>query len=232
MMDIHCHILPGVDDGPANMEESLAMARLAVSDGIDTVFATPHVYPDGLTSDEIKEHAAALQKTVTAAGLGLKILSGGEGSSSLEFESLCGYLLHNGPYLLLEFPLSHLPADAPELIFELTAQGKIPIVTHPERNPDILRNPDLLAPLLDAGGLLQLTAESLTGGFGAESRACARHLLRRGWAHFLASDGHSATWRKPVLSKGLQVARKLIGADRARALVLDNPARVISGDSL
>jgi protein-tyrosine phosphatase len=232
MIDIHCHILPGVDDGPADLAGSLDMARLAVADGVRTLFATPHVYPDGLQRDTIEAAVMLLQQAVDRAGLALRILPGADASSRLQCDGLVSHPLHNGPYLLVEFPQTHLPLNAPELIFEVVSRKHIPIMTHPERNPDILRSPDLLLPLLEAGGLVQITAESLTGGFGSECRACARHLLRQGWVHFLASDGHSATWRPPRLSQGLKVAKKIIGEEQALALVFGNPARIVAGEGL
>jgi protein-tyrosine phosphatase len=232
MIDIHCHILPGIDDGPADLAGSLAMARLAAADGIHKLFATPHVYPDGLQREVIEAAVMALQQAVDAEGLALRIYPGADASSRLGGDGLVKNLLHNGPYLLVEFPHTHLPGDAPDLIAELVGRGTIPIITHPERNPDLVRSPDLLLPLLEAGGLVQVTAECLTGGFGAECRACARHLLRRGWVHFLASDGHAANWRPPRLSLGLKAARKLIGKEKALALVLENPARIIAGERL
>jgi len=230
MIDIHCHILPGIDDGPADLAGSLAMAAAAAADGTEKVFATPHVYPQGLQRREIEAAVVQFQQAVTEQGIPLTVLTGADCSSSLELEELICHPLHNGPYLLIEFPHTHLPSHAPEQIFELVTKGNIPIITHPERNPDILREPELLVPLLESGGLVQLTAESLTGGFGADSRACSRHLLRRGWVHFLASDGHSASRRSPRLSDGLKVAQKIIGFESARKLVADYPARIISGE--
>ncbi len=232
MIDIHCHILPAIDDGPATLAEALDMARLAVADGVETIFATPHISPQGLQREEVLAATTALQEAVAAAGFDLRLLPGGDCSSHLDTDALCANLMHNGPYLLLEFPHTYLPGDAAEQVFELTTHGIIPVITHPERNADVLRDPKRLEPILEAGGLVQMTCQSLTGGFGAESRACARHFLRQGYVHFLASDGHSASWRKPVLSAGYKVATRLIGVARANALVMDNPARLISGERL
>jgi protein-tyrosine phosphatase len=232
MIDIHCHILPVIDDGPKTLAEALGMARLAVADGVKTIFATPHISPQGLHREEVAAATTSLQEAVTAAGLDLRLLPGGDCSSHLDTDALCAHLLHDGPYLLLEFPHTYLPGDAAEQVFELTTRGIVPIITHPERNADVLRNPKLMEPILEAGGLVQMTCESLTGGFGAESRACARHFLRQGCVHFLASDGHSTSWRQPVLSDGLKVATKLLGAARANALVIDNPACLVSGEKL
>ncbi|TYO98335.1 protein-tyrosine phosphatase [Geothermobacter ehrlichii] len=230
MIDLHCHILPGVDDGPADLEGALAMARRAAADGIRVLAATPHVPLCGLGMEEIAARVAELQAVFDREGIGLRLIAGADVATSLGVGGLCAYRLGPGPALLVEFPHTHLPAEAPELIFELSRRGRIPVVTHPERNPGVARDPERIVPLIEAGGLVQVTAESLTGGFGPVARSCARHLLRRGWVHLLASDGHSADWRPPCLSVGLKAAVKLVGRDEARKLVVDHPQKVLDGN--
>lgn len=229
MIDLHCHILPGVDDGPADLAGALAMARVAVADGIHKIAATPHVPMSGLDRAQITTRVADFQQAVDAEGIDLKLVVGADAATSAGLTQLVEHPLHDGPYMLIEFPHTHLPADARELVFELLSAGRVPIMTHPERNPSVLRSPENVGELVEAGALVQITAESLTGGFGPESRACARHLLRRGWVHLLASDGHSADWRPPVLSRGLKAAARVLGRAAALKLVVDNPARILAG---
>jgi protein-tyrosine phosphatase len=229
MIDLHCHILPGVDDGPSDLEGALAMARVAVADGTRKLAATPHVPFSGLSRAQIAEHVVRFQDELDNAGIDLELIVGADGATTLGVDGLVAYPLHDGPYLLIEFPHTHLPAEAGETVFELLSRDRIPIFTHPERNPSVLRSPELVGELVEAGALVQITAESLTGGFGPESRACARHLLRQGWVHLLASDGHSAGWRPPLLSKGVKAASKLIGRAEALKLVVDNPLKILAG---
>ena len=229
MIDIHCHILCDIDDGPADLAGSLAMARLAAADGTRQLVATPHVSDDFPPPELIAEKVAALNKAIREADIDLEILCGGDNLHNLGAEKLARYSINGACYVLVEYPHTHLPANAGDCIFEALNAGLIPIITHPERNPSVVQNPHLLFDLVERGALVQLTAESLTGGFGAAAKAYARYLLKKKMAHFLASDGHSAEWRPPVLSAGVKAAAKIVGKDEARKLVFDNPSKVIDG---
>lgn len=229
MIDIHCHILPGIDDGATDLSVSLAMARLAVADGTRTLVATPHVDKSLIAPEEIRDRVRILQAHLDSENIPLRLLAGADGASHLGADHLSDHTIGDGPYLLLEFPHSHVPVNSGQLIFELQTRGLIPIITHPERNPSIVRSPDILEPLVAAGALVQLTCGSLLGEFGAAARACARHLLRKGQVHFLASDGHSASWRPPVMSAAVKAAAKLIGDAAAADLVVAHPEKVIKG---
>ncbi len=232
MIDIHCHILWDIDDGPADFAGSLAMARLAAADGIHQIVATPHVSEDFPPPEMIAEKVASLNQALREAGIELEILCGGDNLHNLGAEKLARYTINGTCYVLVEYPHTHLPANAGDCIFEALSSGLIPIITHPERNPSVVQDPHLLFDLVERGALVQLTAESLTGGFGAASKACARYLLKKNKVHFLASDGHSAEWRPPTLSAGVKAASKLVGKDAAETLVFGNPLQVVKGESL
>jgi protein-tyrosine phosphatase len=232
MIDVHCHILPSMDDGSSSMEESLAMARIAVADGIRTIVATPHVNNVIPTPELIAEKIALLTDVLKREGLSIDILPGGDVASILPVEIVSLYTVNRTRYVLLEFPHSHLPANAEQILFEWQLAGLCPIITHPERNPSILKRPDCLARFVDAGALVQVTAGSLTGTFGVDVQACASHLISCGWVHILASDGHSSHYRLPRLTEGVRVAAQLIGEEAALKLVQDNPAAVIAGREL
>lgn len=232
MIDIHCHILPSMDDGASSMEESLAMARIAVADGIGTIVATPHVKNDIPPAQWIADKISCLKDNLKKNGISLEILPGGDVASVLPVDIVTRYTINGTCYVLLEFPHSHLPANAEQTIFEWQLAGLTPIITHPERNPSILSHPGSLGRLVEAGALVQVTAGSLAGHFGVDSRACACHLVSSGLVHILASDGHSSRHRQPLLSEGLHVAMQLIGKEAAIKLVEDNPAAVISGRRL
>ncbi len=229
MIDIHCHILPAIDDGSASLDESLAMAKLAVADGVSCIVATPHIKGEVHSPQYLQQQVADFNAVLKKQGYPLLIVTGADVSAMLPPEVLARYTINGGKYFLLEFPHSHLPHNANELVFQILLSGLRPIITHPERNPSIMRDPELLFSLVDAGCLVQVTAGSLIGDFGADSRDCAAYLLRMGQVHFLASDGHSATRRLPVLSEGTKAAAAIIGEEAARALVTTNPAAIVAG---
>ncbi len=229
MIDLHCHILWNIDDGPTDFAGALDMARIAAADGTRQLVATPHVgrilHPPAL----IAEKVARLNRALCETNIDLEVFSGSDNLYNLEVETLAGYSINNTRYVLMEFPHTHLPADAGERIFAALPHGLKPIITHPERNPSIIQQPQLLFDLVDRGALVQLTAESLTDGFGAAVKACSRYLMKKKMVHFLASDGHSVNWRPPTLSAGLNAATRIIGKEAARMLVFENPLKVING---
>lgn len=228
-IDIHCHILPGIDDGSATLEESLAMADIAIGDGISHIVATPHIKGEVHSPLFLQQRVAELNTVLRKRGYPLEILTGADVSAMLPPQAIARYTINGSNYFLLEFPHSHLPQNASQLVFDMLLGGLRPIITHPERNPSIMRNPDLLFGLVDAGCLVQVTAGSLVGEFGMESKDCAIYLLKMGQVHFLASDAHSATYRRPVLSDSVQAAAAFIGEEAAERLVTTNPATVIAG---
>jgi len=227
MIDIHCHILAGVDDGPVSLDDSLALARALVADGVATVVATPHIYESPLPVVTIETRRAELLEKLSDANIRLEVLAGGENHYNVSLNDMALYTLNAGRYLLLEFPPQTLPPAASEIVFSLRSRGLVPIIVHPERNAALLLDPLRLQALLEQGALTQLTAASLVGDFGTEVRQCARYLLKKGMIHFLATDAHGASWRAPRLKAGLAEAIKIIGCEKARCLVEEHPRRVI-----
>lgn len=227
MIDIHCHLLFGVDDGPQTLEDSLALAKALVADGISTVVATSHVLEPPLPMSVILAEIARLEQEFAARDILLRLIPGAENHYSISLAEMRAHRINAGRYLLLEFPHRNLPASAGELIFALRSAGLIPIIAHPERNGSLLRDPDLLRPLIEQGALAQLTAASLAGDFGSPVRQCARYLLKKGLAHFIATDAHGADWRAPRMTAGVKEATRLLGRVAVRKLVIENPLRVI-----
>lgn len=201
MIDIHCHILPGIDDGASDMEQAIVMAVLAVEEGISTIVATPH-HANGKYSnerDDILHAVRGLNHELDSRGVPLQVLAGQEVRL---FDELIRDLsdgpvipLGDSPYLLLEFPSSHIPGSAAETIHELELLGIIPIIAHPERNREIAKDPDQLAALIALGALSQVTAQSVTGGMGKKIRDVTLQLCRRNLVHFIASDAHDPVFR-------------------------------------
>ncbi len=229
MIDIHCHILPGIDDGPADMTESIRMARIAAADGITTIVATPHLKDRIDTSEIIAAGVDELNRHLTDHKIPVRILRGADINVMLTTPKFRDYTINGTQYLLFEFPHTHMPGNAGHIIFNAMKEGLHPIITHPERNPSVIREPDIIIALRETGPLIQITAGSLMGHFGPESRECAMYLLKKGAVDFIATDAHSYDNRPPILSEGLRVAEKILGREHAYLLVEANPLAIIEG---
>ncbi len=226
MIDMHCHILPGIDDGPKDLSTALKMGRLAVKDGITAIVATPHCF-DGVYNCQqydIKTLCENLDMAFQRENIPLRIVPGAETRLTPEFLNLVERdemvtLGNSGKNVLLELPDYFLP-DAVCEVFKLLRNKKVRcIVAHPERNPLILSNNHILDGMVDAGAALQITAGSLTGFFGKEPQVLARRILKMPCGRFLASDGHCIKKRKPILAKARKIVRKLAGDEIAQEMV-------------
>lgn len=241
MIDVHCHLLPGIDDGPVDLASSLDMARMAVADGIYYAVMTPHITPGEFHNDHVRIRRAYEQfkQALKDANVPLRIGMAAEVRLDLEIVPMLGrdeipYLgWHNGEQiLLLEFPDSHIPAGAPRFVERLLKQKIRPIIAHPERNRDVLRDVEKIAPFVSLGCYLQITAGSLTGAFGRGPRKRARQLLERDVLKVLATDAHNTELRRPVLSAGVDAATQVIGRPAAEDLVFKNPMSIVFGRRL
>jgi protein-tyrosine phosphatase len=242
VIDLHNHILPGIDDGPRTMEDSLEMARLAVADGITTVVATPHLFrrrtPDlnqFLDPDRLRREVRRLNQALGEEGIDLTVLPGCEVPLFPEIIQFIDdrrvMTLNDGQrYICLEMPDSVIPPAIDDIIFQLNSRGITPIITHPERNLIFYEMPQKLHRLISLGCLAQITAHSLTRGFGWRVSRFTRKLLREGLVHVMATDAHNVDKRPPVMKPALKKLGKIIGADRARDMVSTFPERIIQGD--
>lgn len=239
MIDLHTHILPGLDDGAKSMEEALAMARCASEGGISAMVATPHVitglYPN--TKENILEAVARLNDFLGQHGLSLQVLPGAEYRLEPDLPERLARdelltLNEAGRYLLVEFPADSIPPFTGRVFYELLLNGIVPVIAHPERNARITKNPSLLYHMISRGALAQLTAGSLSGHFGSRAANAARLFLEHGCAHFIASDTHSPRNRVPDLTGALDKATRILGAERAAQLVRHNPRAAVQGNSI
>ncbi|MBU1420036.1 MAG: capsular biosynthesis protein [Proteobacteria bacterium] len=219
MIDIHCHILPGIDDGSPDMETSLEMARMAAKDGIHTIIATPHLTTVEYPKDNLLQAIDELNAQLKSQTIAITVLFGAEVQSHIALEAADNFCLAGSSSLLVEFPHSYLPADSENLIYSLVTNKITPIIAHPERNGQISREPWLLAPLIELGARTQITAESITGDQGMTARNCAEYLFQRNQVHYIGTDSHSPGFRKPILSKAVKQAAKIIGKAEAQKLV-------------
>lgn len=233
MIDLHTHILPGIDDGAKTLEMSLEMAKIAVGDGIEVMACTPHIYP-GLymnSADGITGHVAALQKNLNDAGIPLKLVCGADVHlvPGLMASIRAGHVptIHQSRYLLLE-PSHHVaPPRFEELVFEFVAAGLTPVITHPERLTWIEDHFDTFARMTQQGAWMQITAGALTGMFGPRAKYWGEKFLSEGLVHIIASDAHSSRRRVPVLSQARDLAQKLLGAEEAHQLVVGRPQAIL-----
>jgi protein-tyrosine phosphatase len=237
MIDIHCHILPGIDDGAVSLEEAVKMCRLAAEDGIKTIVATPHMF-DGVHETPERETIRQKIGELMAASDGcVEIIPGGEIRYSHEiFEEAqqadSRIKINGSSYMLLEFAYQMVPHNLETTIFQMFNAGLTPVIAHPERNRRIQQQPKILATLVEHGAFIQIDAGSLTKSFGAEPYHTARRILEARLAHFIASDAHHAERRRPILSRAVAVAAEIAGEDYARALVIDNPAALIQDQAI
>ena len=236
MIDLHCHLLPGIDDSPETMDEALALCRHAVDSGITHCVVTPHVHPGRYANDavSIAAAAAALKAALAAAGIPLAVSFSGEVRISDEVLPMiaAGRIPFHGEWqgrrvMLLEFPHSHIPPGSDRLVRWLLQRGIVPLVAHPERNKDVMRDLARLHEFVAMGCLFQVTAGALAGRFGDAAEERAREILVAGWATVLASDAHNLKSRPPELREGLEVASGLIGEAAATRLVHDNPWTIV-----
>lgn len=211
MIDLHCHLLPGVDDGPADDEQALALAREQVAAGVSRAAATPHVgWSWPLTPSELPERLAALRALLAAERVPLEVVAGGELQATfaldLSDEQLAVLALGGGPYLLLEAPMTSVAVGLDRIVFALQARGHRVLLAHPERCPGLQRDPELLARLVGAGALTQVTAGALSGRFGGTVRRFALELVGNGLVHTVASDAHDLGGRPPGMREELRAA--------------------------
>ncbi len=240
MIDLHTHILPGLDDGPDTLEGSLALARAAAAAGTTTLVATPHINRryDDIDPARIRRAVQELRAHLSEAEIALELLSGGEISTgrlpSLEREELDALRLGEGPYLLLEAPLGPGLGTLPSATLRLRGEGYGVLLAHPERSPGFQRDPAALRRLLGSGALSSITAGSLHGRFGETARRFSLVLLREGLVHDIASDAHDATRRPPDMRRGLAAAAaELSGLEELwQWLTHAAPAAILAGAPL
>lgn len=235
MIDLHNHLIPAIDDGPADMPSALAMARLAVANGISHMVCTPHIHPGRYDNDaaSIRRACAEFAAALAEAAIPLRVSAAAE----VRFgdELLSGVLDGSIPFLgewrgrqvlLLEFPHGGLPFAAERLTQWLLDNNIMPLLAHPERNKGLLLQPSKLKPFIEQGCLLQLTAGSLAGQFGEPVRRLAHALLEQGLVSIIASDAHNLQHRPPALQPGLEQAARVLGARDAERLVIDTPWQI------
>ncbi len=235
MIDIHCHLLPGVDDGSKSWEMTRAMLRIAAEDGVTHIVCTPHAN-DTYTYDRPALMALCAQAQ-EMAGEWPQLLLGCDFHMSVDniLDAIAHprrYTVGSTPYLLVEFSDFGVPKAVLESVHRLVAAGMRPIITHPERNATLSRAPETVARLIELGCYVQVTASAFTGRFGESVKTVAEQFLKQKLIHFLASDAHNTESRAPRISAGRDAVAKLAGNEIAHALCEENPRAVVEGQPL
>lgn len=238
MIDLHCHILPGLDDGAQSMEEALEMARMAVQDGMTDIVATPHTY-NGLYLNravDILKAVDDLQQALDRESIPLRIHPGAEVHVHAEciehiLSSEILTICNGRKYLLLELPFHHIPRFTDDLLYELKIQEIIPIIAHPERNAVLCERPNILVNWIQEGALAQLTAGSLLGHLGERAKSVAEYMVEHGLVHVIASDAHNTRRRRPELRAAYLALAEKFSPELAECFK-ENARIILRGESL
>lgn len=237
MVDIHCHLLPGLDDGPARFSQAVEMAEAAYADGIRTLIATPH-HGNGAfrnPASTVRTAVSHFREELKTRGVAVEVVAGQELrlSENLigELEAGIAGVLGESRCLLIELPGASIPSCLEELLYELRIRGLTAIIAHPERNVILQRQPEHMGTLRELGALGQVTARSLLGGFGAKTGKAAWTMLHQGFIHFIATDAHDLIRRPFELTAAYRLVENRLGPAMSRRLQ-DNAERLVQGDEM
>jgi protein-tyrosine phosphatase len=233
MIDIHHHLLFGLDDGPSEIETSIAMIEMAAQNGITHIACTPHAnarwaYQPEVNRQKIEELTVHSNGKVTL-GVGCDFhLSYDNIEDALKNRTK--YTINGKQYLLVEFADLMIPTSINDSFYEMIVAGMLPVITHPERNLTIQKHPERMKQWLREGCLVQVTASSLTGRFGRTAQSLSMQFLERDWVHFLATDAHNVESRPPILREAYEVVAKRFGVETAERLCVSNPRAAFNGE--
>lgn len=232
MIDIHCHILPGIDDGPLEIRESVDMAKMAAEDGINIVVASPHfIYGERPGIEGIKGTVLHLRERLKDEEVPLELVEGADVKLTYElFEGMSKHgimpTINASRYFLLELP-EVVPPKLDSFLHAAQKSGFVPIITHPERNYSFLSVPGKIEGLRGAGALIQVTAMSITGEFGMDIQGLSEWLMRKGYVDFIATDAHNIDYRRPVLSEAYNLLSKVADPGVVKKIFFENPEAVL-----
>lgn len=237
MIDIHSHILPGIDDGAQDEQASIEMAKQAVAEGIKKVIATPH-HKNGHyenKKESILKHVEILNEILMEESIPLTILPGQElrinGDVLTDYEADELLTLNQTKYLFIEFPSGHVPRYAEQLLYDIQMKGLIPVIVHPERNQELITSPNMLYQFVKKGALTQVTAASVTGNFGKKIKKFSHQIIEANLTHFIASDAHNVTTRSFKMQQAYDEIQKKYGVDMMY-MFMENAELLIEGMSV
>lgn len=237
MIDIHTHILPGVDDGPQTIEESLEILKRAANEGVKAIVATPHVleFPSKSSWQRVRDAFNSLKQALKSEEIDIEIILGAEIFISPDLPMWIkqnkDITINNGNrYVLLELPIHEIPPFTEHTIFELLLQGIVPIIAHPERYHELQKDTSRLFDMIKRGVLTQLNSSSLQGRYGRKAKKAAKSILTQGLIHMIGSDVHSSFNGPYPLSQGMMLAAEIVGMEAAKAMVTSVPEKIINGE--
>ena len=233
MIDLHTHILPGVDDGAADLKVALDMGRSALLDGITVLAATPHFYEIPSWST-VKQKVEKLRREFAQAHIAVELVAGAEllmdvNLLNMKKEEIPTYG-DRGKYCLVELPASQVPVYTEQVLFVLQTKGITPIIAHPERYAAVAKDPNRVLGWLNQGCLIQMNSGSILGRFGPPIQETAKVLLAQGMVQVVASDGHGSERRRLSLAEAFDVLVGIVGPTKAKDLVETNPRGILGGD--
>ncbi|MBN8201827.1 tyrosine-protein phosphatase [Bacillus sp. NTK034] len=237
MIDIHCHILPGIDDGAKHMSETIAMAKIAVQEGIDTIIATPHHRNERYENEkkDILVKVDEVNRVLSKERISLKVLAGQEtrifGEFLEEYEAGKIVTLAESNYVFIELPSGHVPRYTEKLLYDIQLEGLTPIIVHPERNSEIAERPELVYQLVKSGALTQVTAASLCGQFGKKIKTFSQQLIEANLTHFIASDAHNNKNRIFKMAEAFDLIESRYGVDMVY-LFTENAELLVEGQNV
>lgn len=238
MIDIHCHILPNVDDGSKSLEESIEMAKIAQNEGIKTIVNTSHYHPDFKykKGQELKEVLNEFNNTLKKQGINVDVILGNELYFTDDIignlQDLDFHTLNNSRYLLVEFSPNNFPKNLVDVVYEIKLRKYIPILAHVERYPKIQENPNIIYECIKEGALIQINASSVIGKNGKEAENVSEILLANNMAHFIATDAHSSTKRRPLLKETYNYVTKKYSEDVSKKLFSENQKYILEDKDL
>lgn len=231
MIDIHCHVLNGVDDGPLDLENTLRLCRLAYSEGIRKIIATPHYIIGETSSCDVEGKAAELNSVLRKNSIDVEIYPGNEAFIDYglldKLENGECITLNNSRYLLVELPMLEVPRFTYEVVYEIQLKGYVPIIAHPERNRVLCEKPEIIYKLVKDGCLVQVNSMSLMGLSGDRIQNTVKQLIRHRLVHFVATDAHSTGRRRPIMLGVRQALEGLCGEKAADRITFINPNAVL-----
>lgn len=235
MFDIHYHLLFGVDDGPKTLEESLALAEASIAEGVTHIVCTPHSNDKYRFDPAVnRERLSLIEERLggrLTLGLGCDFHLSYDNIENL-YKDKARFTINGKQYLLVEFPDFGIATNMEATFYEMTMSGVVPIITHPERNPTLQKDPSRMTEWIRLGCLVQVTASSLMGRFGQRAQAMSRDLLKKNWVHIIASDAHGVERRSPSMSKAYAVLQSEYGRQTADRLCIENPKAIFFGEPL
>ena len=238
MIETHFHCLPGIDDGPRDFDEAVALCRAAADEGTHTIVATPHVLHEQWSNEDVAVRESLRAKLNALLDGRPHILPGCETFFASDLIEIVERVdspvvpLNSGAFVLIEFPAMTVPKTADSLVYELSLAGVTPVIAHPERNAELSRNRARASRLVELGAWLQVTAGAVAGDFGANALEAVSQLFDEGLVHLVASDAHNLQRRPPRLKAARDIVTKGWGTEVAARIFDENAQRVISGSSI